>query len=98
VIVVRDVFRLRFGEARRARAVWKEGLEIGRRNGVDTARLLVDAVGRYYTLVLELTFPDLSAYEEAQRRLMASEEWRAWYPEFVPLAESGYREILQVVE
>jgi hypothetical protein len=29
---------------------------------------------------------------------MGVEEWKVWYQKFVPLVESGYREIFTVVE
>ncbi len=28
---------------------------------------------------------------------MGSEEWKKWYQKFVPLVESGYREVFNVV-
>ena len=73
MILVRDVFRLQFGKARPAIALWKEGLTIAREMGVMTdARLLTDLVGPdYYTLILELTFPSLTEYEQDQEHTRA---------------------------
>jgi hypothetical protein len=29
---------------------------------------------------------------------MGNDEWRAWYQKFLPLVDSGYREILTIVD
>lgn len=98
MIVVRDVFQLRFGAAREAVALWQEGIEFLRRSAaVRDARLLTDLSGQYYTLVLETTFDDLATYEREMRDSTGNPEWRAWYARFVPLAESGRREMFTVV-
>ncbi|HEY3011302.1 MAG TPA: NIPSNAP family protein [Gemmatimonadales bacterium] len=101
MIVVRNVFRLKFGKARDAMAVWKEGLAIGERAGLsrNATRLLTDLVGpEFYTLVLETTYDSISDFERSAQALMSNPEWRAWYPRFTALAEGGYREILTVAE
>lgn len=98
MIVVRNVFRLQFGEAREAQAVWKEGLAIASRLGYGQSRILSDLVGEYYTLVVETTFASLAEFDERSKKIMASEEWHAWYQKFLPLAEGGHREIFTIVE
>jgi hypothetical protein len=99
MIVVRNVFRLKFGKAREAVAVMKEGIAIQKRLGSDIyARLLTDLSGDFYTLVLELTVPNLAALEATQPRLMGDKDWQANYQKFVPLVESGHREMFTIVE
>ena len=99
MILVRDVFQLKFGKAREAVAVAKEGLAVSKRAGMDAPmRLLTDLVGPYYTLVLETTFPSLADYEQPLRDALAKDEWKAWYQKLVPLVESGRREIFTIVE
>lgn len=98
MIVVRDVFRLKFGKAREAVALWQEGQQFVRQSSaVRGARVLTDLVGEYYTLVLETSFDGLADFDRSLREETGNAEWRAWYQRFVPLAESGYREILTVV-
>lgn len=98
MIVVRDVFRLRFGKAREAVALWQEGIEFLRRaEDVRDARLLTDLAGPYYTLVLETAFDSMSAFDRALHAELGDPAWREWYQRFVPLAESGYREMFTVV-
>jgi hypothetical protein len=100
VILVRDVFRLKFGKAREALAAFKEIGTVAERDGfgASSMRVLTDLVGPFYTIVLETTYDSLSAYEEAGRKIMPNEKWRAAYQNFVPFVESGYREILTIVQ
>jgi hypothetical protein len=98
MIVVRDVFKLKFGKARDALAAWKEMGDYFRRtsNNAGQPRILTDLVGEYYTLVMETTWDNLSAWENEMQRGMHETEWRTLYQKFTPLVESGYREILTV--
>ena len=61
-------------------------------------RLLTDLSGDFYTLVLELTVPSLATLEATQTQIMSDKDWQAHYQKFVPLVESGYREIYTIVE
>ncbi len=98
MIVVRNVFRLKFGKAKEAKALWAEGEKIGRRAGAHIDRLLTDVTGEFYTMVLENSYPSLAAFEEAARGMSATPEWQQWYARFTQVVESGYREIFSVVE
>ena len=99
MIIIRNVFRLKFGKAKEAVALFKEGIAIQRRLGVDLShRLLTDLVGQYYTVVLELSVPNLTAFETTFPKVMSDKEWQAHYQKLTPLVESGYREIFNVVE
>lgn len=99
MIVVRNVFRLKFGRTREALAVWKQmGALAGKVDfGAKNLRLLTDAVGPFYTLVFETTFDDLATFERESKRVMAIGEWGEIYKQLTPLVESGYREIFNVV-
>ena len=99
MIVIRNVFRLKFGKAKEAVAIAKEGVAIQKRVGASfSPRILTDVTGPFYTLVLELTVPSLATFETEAPRLMGDKEWQANYQKMVPLIESGYREIFTVVE
>jgi hypothetical protein len=98
MILVRNVFRLRFGMAREAVALWQEGLELLERDGlVENAQLMTDLTGPFYTLVAESTYDDLGAMERQLREESQLPEWRAVYQRFVPMADSGYREVFTLV-
>jgi len=99
MILVRDVFRLKFGQARQAVAVWQEGKKIMEplMKG-HSPRIMTDLVGPFYTLVFETTHKNLHDYEELMKAGMANEDWKKWYGKLVPFVESGHREIFNVVE
>jgi hypothetical protein len=99
MILVRDVFRLKFGKAREGVALMQEGLTFIRRGEeMRGARALTDLAGpSYYTLVLESTYDDLAAFERSMATGMADPEWRAWYGRFTAVVESGHRELFNVV-
>jgi hypothetical protein len=98
MILVRDVFRLKFGKARDALTVWKEMAEQGKRNGMMSAppRILTDLVGPYYTLVMETTAESLEAWEAAMHKGLGDPAFHALYQKFTPLVDSGYREIFTI--
>jgi hypothetical protein len=101
MVVIRNVFRLKFGKAREAVALFKEGVAIQKRvgAGVDfSTRLLTDLTGPFYTVVWEITVPSLAAFEEAAPRLMGDKEWQANYQKIGSLVESGSRDIFTLVE
>jgi len=99
MIVVRNVFSLKFGKAREAVALAKEGVAIQKRLAPEASiRLLTDLTGRHYALVLELTVPDLTTLEAMTPRVFRDQDWQANYQKMVPLVEAGHREMFTVVE
>lgn len=100
MIVVRNVFKLKFGKTREALAVFREGQAFAKRLGVGATppRLLTDVVSSFYTLVLEQTFASLAEFESSVQTLMAHPDWKNWYQKVLPFVDSGYREIFTVVE
>ena len=101
MIVVRNVFQLKFGKAKEAVALMKESLAIQNRvmSGLDySTRVLTDVTGPFYTLVLEITVPNLAAFESNAPRLFGDKEWQASYQKMEPLVESGYREVFTILE
>jgi hypothetical protein len=99
MVLIRNVFRLKFGKAREAVALVKEGVAIQKRAGANfSARVLTDLTGPFYTVVLELTVPSLSAFETDAPRFLAEKDFQANYQKLVPLVESGKREIFTIVE
>ena len=99
MVVIRNVFRLKFGKAKEGVALFKEGMAIQKRLGSKfNARLLTDLTGPFYTVVLELAVPSLSAFEAEAPRLMGDKDWQANYQKITALVESGYREVFTLVE
>jgi hypothetical protein len=101
MVVIRNVFRLKFGKAREAVALFKEGMAIQKRvvSGLDfSTRLLTDVTGPFYTVVLEITVPSLAAFEAGAPKLMGDKDWQANYQKIAPLVESGSRDMFTIVE
>ena len=99
MIVVSDIFRLRFGQAKDATALWKQALvELKKAAPNGNFRLLTDLAGpAYYTIVLEGTHESLGAWEELHESA-GKPKWKEIYAKIVALTEEGRREILSVVE
>ena|SRR5437763_13061242 len=99
MIVVRDIFHLKFGKAKDAKVLLKEGQGLNKKYGFDNTRALTDLVtGRSYTLILESEWNDLTAWEGAMKKGLGADEWQKWYSKLVPLVETASREILNIVE
>jgi hypothetical protein len=98
MILVRDIFQLKFGRAKEAIALWKEGASLAEKYGYGVDRILTDKTGPYYTLVMESTYESLTDYEKAETGHSRAADWRAWYDKFVPLVESGRREMFSILD
>ncbi len=98
MILVRDVFQLKFGKAKDAKEIWKEGMTINKEMSKIPYRLLTDLTGKAYTFVFESKFDSLTQYENSMKEIMSAQEWKSWYAKFVPLVESSYREIFTIVD
>jgi hypothetical protein len=99
MILVREVFQLKFGKAREAKAAWKEGAAIMKKHNFPPSRALTDLVGPYYTFILENTHEDLAAFEQSLSGGLGMKEFGEWYQtKFAPFVESGRREIFTILE
>ena len=100
MVLVRDIFQVKFGKMKEAKAVWQEMIKVFPiSTGGQPPRLLTDLTGPYYTLVVESTFNDLRGYEQRQPGSAdAGAKIGALYQKLVPLVDSGRREIFTIVE
>jgi len=98
MILVRDVFQLRIGTAKDAKALFKEAGELAKKFGQPVGRALTDLTGNFYTFVWESTHKSAADWENSMKDPKGAEEWGQWYQKFAPLIAGGHREILTVVE
>ncbi|MEO8512137.1 MAG: hypothetical protein ABI543_01125 [Ignavibacteria bacterium] len=99
MILVRDIFHLKFGKAKDAKVLLNDARELNRKYGFDKTRALTDLVtGHSYTLVLESEWNSLADWENSMKQGLGAEDWQKWYQKFIPLVESASREILNIVE
>jgi hypothetical protein len=101
MIVIRNVFHLKFGKAREATALMRESVAAQKKAlaGLEfSSRILTDLTGTFYTLVLEITVPNLTAFEGNMSKAMGDADFQASYRKLAELVESGHREIFTIVE
>ena len=98
MIIVRDVFRLKFGKAKETKILMQESKKIKSEDRLKKSRILFDLVGPAYTMVLEGSYASLSEYENEMGTVFNKTEWQSWYQKFIPLIEKSYREIFTVME
>jgi hypothetical protein len=91
------VFQLKFGKAKEASALIKENDALIKKHGGAPTRFLTDITGPFYTLVMEITYGSISDMEKQQKEIMSSKEFSDWYQRFIPLVESGKREMFNIV-
>jgi hypothetical protein len=97
MIVVRNIFQLKFGKAKDAKALIKENEELMKKYGHTTPKFMTDLTGEFYTLVMETSYDSLSTFEKSSIEAMGAKEFDQWYSKFIPLVESGRREIFSLV-
>lgn len=95
MIVVRDVFQLKFGKAKQALNLLKPMVEKMNEQNIGKYRLLSDLVGNYYTFVLEGTFENMENYQKLREQLPEN-EWREFYNQFTEIVDKGYRDMWTV--
>ncbi|MBS1516563.1 MAG: hypothetical protein JSS91_00575 [Bacteroidetes bacterium] len=98
MIITRNVFKLKFGKAAEAAELIREGKKIASDQGLRFGRVLADVTGPSYTLILENESESLADFENELKKVFSNEEWKKWYKKFVPLVESGHRDIFRVIE
>ncbi len=95
--IVRDIFQLRFGVYKDAKALLDEAYSKGLLPDAKSARVLSDFTGDAYRLIFEEGYDSLSDYEQSLQQSMDKADWKKWYEKFKPLVVSSHREILKQV-
>ena len=100
MVIVRNVFTVKFGKARDAMEAYKEVVGIARQatGSAVPIRVLTDVTGQNYTIVSELTFENLAAFEQIMPKISGEPRWQAAYQKFTPNVDAGHREIFRVVD
>jgi len=98
MIIVRDIFSLKFGKAKEAKSHIKEMMELNKKLGLNNFRALVDLVGPSYTLVIEMGYDSLADFESSLKKVFSAKDFGEKYQKLIPLIDSSYREIFTVVD
>jgi hypothetical protein len=94
--VVRDIFQLKFGHFKDAKALLQEAQD-KKMLPDPSAKALTDFTGDSYRLILETTHNSLGEYEQTLTGNMGTPDWQKWYEQFKTHVESSHREILKQV-
>jgi hypothetical protein len=97
MIVVRDIFQVRFGKMKDALGIWKEMGKLMPAEARNRTRILTDLTGQYYTLVMEGTHKSISDWESSMAQ-MGDPAMGALYQKFTLLVDGGRREIFTLVD
>lgn len=95
--IVRDIFQLRFGEFKNAKALLDEAYSHGLLPDAKSSRILSDFTGDSYRLIFEEGYDNLADYEKALADSMNKGEWKKWYDRFKTHVQSSHREILKQI-
>jgi hypothetical protein len=98
MILVRDIFHLKFGKAKDAKAVLNEGKSLFDKFDLAKPRAMTDLTGPSYTLVMETEWKSLGEMENSMQTAFGDKDWQNWYQKFVPLVDSGSREIYTLID
>jgi hypothetical protein len=99
MIIQRNVFKLRFGKAKEALAVWKQILEELQKDGRfnPQSRLMTDITGESYTLVMEMNIKSFMEVNPLNHVWAINPLIRSLYHEkFVPLCESANQNMYKI--
>lgn len=95
--IFREIFHLRFGRYRDAKALIDEGMQQGFLLHPAGTRVLTDFTGEGYRLIIELPYVSLADYEAGLKKELGGDQWKDWYERFKPLVRFSEREIMKQV-
>jgi len=94
MIIVRDVFKAKYGRGGELVAILKEAMK--EYSALKFDRILTDASGPFFTVVTERTVESLSAWEKERDALFSDPGFGAWFAKMMPLVDSGSREFYNI--
>ena len=95
--IIRDIFKLRFGHYKEAKALLDDAYSKGLLPDAKSSKILSDFTGDSYRLIFEEGYDSLAGYEQSLAESMGKTDWKKWYEKFKEHVESSHREILKLV-
>ena len=96
--VVRDVFRCKPGHSKSIAERFKKSFSLMQKmKGFVSARVLVDYVTSYWTVVLEAEVESLAEFERQMTEYSNSKEFRKIMKGYMDEVDGGHREIFKIV-
>ena len=93
--VVRNVFKCKAGKAKAVIEKFKAAHALIEGDGV-TARVLVDEVAGFWTVVTEIEIEDLATFDRIMHERASRDDVQQAMAGYTDLVDSGYREIFRV--
>ena len=90
MMIVRGVFQAKYGKGGDLVALFKEAREKWPEQYAD--RILTDASGSFFTVVVETNVESLAEWERRSAQLFNLPEFGDWFARMTPLVRSGSRE------
>lgn len=97
MFIVRDIFHLKFGHYKDAKALMDEANNKKMFPETKSMRILTDFTGDAYRLILESGFDTLAEYEKNLSEGMGQGDFQQWYERFKSHVKDSHREILKQV-
>jgi thioesterase domain-containing protein len=95
--IVRDIFQLKFGHYKDAKALLDEARQKNLMPHAQSMRVLTDFTGDAYRLIIEESYNSLSDFEQSLNSSMNQDEWQQWYNQFKQQVDCSHREILKQI-
>lgn len=96
--LVRDVFRCKPGKSRQVAEKFKKAFELTKTvPGVTNARVMLDYIATYWTVVLQVEVEDLGSFEREMIAYRERSDVQAAVAGYMDLVEEGHREIYKLV-
>lgn len=98
MMLVRQVFQAKYGQGDTLVNLFKEFHRNADIPNRESARILTDASGPFFTVITEYQVESLGAWEEGFQRLMAAPQIGEWFGRMMEVTESGSRHFYNIVE
>ena len=96
MIVVRDVYQVKFGKIGQLLDLFKDARHSWAQKY--NYRVLTDASGPFYTAVAEMQVTNLGEWENLLAEMYSNSDFGQWFSRVEPLIESGRREFYNIEE
>ena len=98
MLLIRDVFKCKPGQAKNLADKFKKGSEIMTQSGGPSSmRVMVDYVATYWTVVLEMEVESLDDFEKGMKEYASNAEMQKIMDGYMDLVDGGHREIFRII-
>ena len=94
MIIIRDVFQAKYGKGGELVDLFKDARQQWARSYAH--RILTDASGTFFTVVVETEVDTLAAWENLIAEVFSRPDFGEWFASMTPLVDSGRREFYNV--